>query len=394
MSHWHADIEGTTLWEALSRLVACDTATGSSTLPAFELLAELLDRPGWSVVVDHPAHGEPGVVAWAGPPEPGGLALSGHVDVVPWRGQPGWTREPLHLVREGGRAYGRGVADMKGAIAQLTALAATIDPARLRRPVLLVLTADEEIGCLGAERLMPRLDELTGGLPRPAGAVIGEPTGGVVYRAHKGHVTLTVTTHGRGGHSSRPDLGANAIAAMAAAAGALAQVQAELATRVGADALELFPDYPAVPFNLGLIAGGTADNMIAERCTLTIGFRPGPGDGPEELAAELGRRMAAAARAAVPGTELSVDEVIVTPGMTSPATGPVADALRELTGQERFLGAPFATDGGHFERAGVPAYIWGPGELAQAHQPNESVTVEALQTGLETLAALVGRICR
>jgi len=379
------------LWDALGELVAQDTATGASTLPAARLLADRFDAAGWRVVLDQPQEASPSVIAWSGPPEPGGLLLSGHMDVVPWRDQPGWTRDPLRLAVAAGRAFGRGVADMKGALAQLAALAARLDASRLRRPLAVAITSDEEVGCLGASQLAPRLPDLLG-VPLPPWGLIGEPTGGRAFRAHKGHVRMVLTTHGRGGHSSRPDLGANAIAAMAAAATAVSALAAELAAAVGKEARELFPEYPAVPFNLGEIAGGTADNMIAERCRLTLGFRPGPGDDPDRLVQLLEARLRAAA-AEVAGTLLTVDEVVVTPGMTSPDRGALPDALREVLGVRDLGGAPYATDGGHLEAAGVACYVWGPGELAQAHQADESVSVAALEDGLDLLERLVLLVC-
>lgn len=384
------------MWQLLEELVALDTATGASCIPAAERVADRLDRPGWTVRVERePGEGgveQASVVAWAGPPEPDGLVLSGHLDVVPWADQPGWTRDPLRLEREGGRAYGRGVADMKGAVAQYVALAGALDPASLERPLVLALTHDEELGCLGAGRLAPRLPALLDGCPLPRAALIGEPTAGRAFSAHKGHVHLKVRVSGRGGHSSRPDLGVNAIAAMAEAARAVAALESEVAARTGEVARRLFPDFPAVPFNLGVIRGGTADNMIAEACELTVGFRPGPGETPEGLLAELEARVRAAVAASHPGAEVTFDEPVVTPGMTSPESGPVPDALREVAGVGGLVGAPFATDGGQLERVGVRSYIWGPGELEQAHQPDESIPVAALAASLEQLARLVRRL--
>ncbi len=382
------------LWEVLAELVACDTATGTSTLPAADLLAARLDRPGWAVAVDRPAGPwGPTVVARAGPAAPGGLILSGHMDTVPWDGQPGWSRDPLRLVHDGVRMFGRGVSDMKGFLAACAALADTVDPAALRRPLVLLFTSDEEVGCRGAEQLVPRLAGLLGDVPVPPHAVIGEPTGGAVYRAHRGHIRMTVSTHGRGGHSSRPDLGANAIAAMAEAVRAVGDVALRQADRTSTEARRLFPEHPAVPFNPGLIRGGTADNMIAERCSLTLDVRPGPDDAPAALAAELETAMRAAAQRAVSGATLVVDETVVTPGMVSPATGPLPELLREITGCGDMAGAPYTTDGGRLAEAGIASYVWGPGELAQAHQADESLPIAALAAAHRGLARLVARAC-
>ena len=171
------------------------------------------------------------LVAWLGPPEPGGLILSGHLDVVPFAGQPGWTREPLRLAAEGDRLYGRGTSDMKGFLAQCLAAARRLDPASLERPLVFVFTCDEEIGCLGAERLRPVLGALLGELPLPRLCWIGEPTRWRVLHAHKGIVAFEVEARGRGGHSSVPEAGVNAIALAARAIAAIGELQAELAPR-------------------------------------------------------------------------------------------------------------------------------------------------------------------
>ena len=158
-------------------------------------------RPTWS-------HG-------LGPPRADGLIISGHVDTVPFDGQPGWEREPLKLEVAGERIYGRGTTDMKGFIAQCLDAARTLDSARLRRPLVFVFTASEEVGCLGAHSVAPALKQILGDTPVPRLAWIGEPTSWGVCHAHKSIVSFSVTVRGIGGHSGAPARGVNAIAVMA-----------------------------------------------------------------------------------------------------------------------------------------------------------------------------------
>jgi acetylornithine deacetylase len=282
---------------------------------------------------------------------------------------------------------------MKGFLAQCVTVAENLDARQLSAPLVLLFTCDEEEGCLGAERLLPTLERLRTRWPLPRDCVIGEPTSFRVYRAHKGHVRLRLTTRGRGGHSSRPDLGVNAIAAAAAAAAAVERLAADVRERVRDGDRRLFPEYPAVPFNLGTISGGTADNMIAERCDLVVGFRQVPGHDPEELLAELERRVRSAVVEAAPGATVTVDEVVFTPSMSSPADAHTCRELCRLVGEDDPVGAPYATDGGQLERIGIRSWICGPGELAQAHQPDESLAVADLDRGLELVESLVARRC-
>jgi acetylornithine deacetylase len=210
------------------------------------------------------------LVAVAGPPEAGGLILSGHLDVVPFADQPGWTRDPLRLAVEDDRVYGRGSSDMKVFLAQCVDAAFEIDAAKLRRPVAFVFTSDEEIGCLGAARLVPELDALLGDVPRPALAWIGEPSSWQVFHTHKGIVAFAVTVRGKGGHSSVPAAGVNAIAVAAQALALLGALQAELRSRARAEFARVFADAPYTTLNFGTIAGGTASNVIAERCAFLV----------------------------------------------------------------------------------------------------------------------------
>lgn len=383
--------------DLLRELVAFETVSTSSNVACAEWLADRLDGCGCDVELfrDH-AYGDDkaSLVAWLGPARDGGLILSGHMDVVPWADQPGWTRDALRLGRVGDLMVGRGVADMKAFLAQCVAIVEALDSERLTHPVMLVFTCDEEVGCFGAERLLPELERLQSRRPLPPDCVIGEPTSFRVYRAHKGHVHLRLETLGRGGHSSRPDLGANAIAAAAAAATAVGALAHELTTRVSDSDRLLFPDFPAVPFNLGTIRGGTADNMIAEACELVIGFRPGPTTDVDALLAELTSRVTEAVSRAAPGARVAFDDPELTPAMCSPADAPTCRELCALVGETDPSGAPFATDGGQFERIGIRSWICGPGELAQAHQPNESLSIAAVDRGLELVESLVNRRCR
>ncbi len=192
----------TYLYEVASRLVAYNTVSSKSNVEAMEYLGAHLDSHGFRVSLQRAeVDGVPKVnlIACAGPPEPDGLIISGHVDTVPFVGQPGWTRDPLRLEVDEARVYGRGTSDMKVFLAQCVDAAARLDLATLRRPLVFLFTADEEIGCLGAARLRPLLPDYLGPIPQPRLAWIGEPTSYQVFHAHKGVVLFTVTVRGRGG---------------------------------------------------------------------------------------------------------------------------------------------------------------------------------------------------
>jgi acetylornithine deacetylase len=198
--------------ELLARLVAIDTTSARTNLPLLEVVEEVLDTHGVPHErVPDPTGTKANLLARIGPEVVGGVVVSGHTDCVPVEGQP-WTRDPFTLHAADGRLYGRGTTDMKGFLAVLLAAVPRFVAADLRRPLLLALTYDEEIGTVGAPTAVERLLATQ---PRPSSVLIGEPTGMEVVSGHKGIRAFTTVVEGLDGHSSQPQRAANAVAAAA-----------------------------------------------------------------------------------------------------------------------------------------------------------------------------------
>jgi acetylornithine deacetylase len=387
------------LRELTARLISRDTESRHGNLPVMAELAERLEGAGFVARLQRWGEGaeeKANLLAFAGPAEPDGLILSGHLDVVPFRDQPGWTRDALQLAEDGARLYGRGTSDMKVFLAQCVDAACELDVARLRRPVVLLFTSDEEIGCLGAARLAPELDTLLGEIPKPALAWIGEPTSWKVFHTHKGIVAFRVSVRGEGGHSSVPEAGVNAIAVAAQALAIVGALQAELRGRGRPQFAEVFPEAPYTTLNFGTIQGGTASNMIAERCDFTVSYRPLPDEEPlavyDEVRARLLERVPTD-WGSERGARLEVSEPLLAPGLLTPPGTALEAALRAELGPGPLGGAPFCTDGGRFELAGIRSLICGPGDLDQAHQPNESISQAAFADGTGHILRVVERMC-
>ena len=390
----------TYLQEVVGRLVAYDTVSQKSNVEAMEYLGNHLDDQGFRVALQQAdVAGVPkaNLVALAGPPEPDGLILSGHVDTVPFLDQPGWTRDPLALGVEDGRVYGRGTSDMKVFLAQCVDAAASLDLAALKRPVVFLFTADEEVGCLGAARLMPALSDLLGDIPQPRLAWIGEPTSYQVFHAHKGVAVFSITIHGLGGHSSTPEHGVNAIAVAGKVIDTIGQYQAELHATPSTTFAELFPESPYPTLNFGLLRGGTAGNMIAEQCTIQVSYRPLPKADPRACYHEIARRVHALDLIDYSGSShrarVELTEPLIVPPLFSPRETPLEGALFEVLDQHTSGGAPFATDGCQFASGDIASLICGPGDLDQAHQPDESMRRETFENGTERIRAVVRRLC-
>lgn len=387
------------LYEVLGRLVAFDTVSSNSDAPAMEFLAEQLDAHGFRAHLHRfTLSGTPQVnlVASAGPPCAGGLAISGHLDTVPFAGQPGWTREALRMKVDDERVWGRGTSDMKGFLAECVAVAARLDVRALGRPLVFVFTAAEETGCFGAERIAPELGALLGETPMPELVWIGEPTSWQVKHAHKSIVDFDVTVRGIGGHSGAPEQGVSAIAVAGRALEAIGHLQAE--RRVPEEKFRaIFPASPHAVLNIGMIAGGIATNIIAEQCRFTVSYRTLPEGDPLEIYREIERRMAALdARDYASNNHRATVELgrpLVVPALLSPRGTALERALLEATGTRESDGAPYVTDGGWFARAGMVPLICGPGDLEQAHKPNESVGRAALEAGVDRILKVVHQLC-
>jgi len=388
------------LLELTRRLIACDTTSALSNLPAIDLLADWLGSRGFRTGRQSWESGgvaKANLVAFAGPPVPGGLIVSGHTDTVPWQEQPGWDRDALVLEVNDERVYGRGSSDMKVFLAQAAIAAADVGVQRLARPLVLAFSADEEVGCLGAERLAPALAELLGELPLPTLCWIGEPTSWEVYHAHKSFAAFDVRIRGRGGHSGLPGLGVNAIGAAAAVLTEIGRYQSELAARPSPEFAAIFPQAPNTTVNFGTIRGGSAANVIADECVLRVSARTLPTVDPLEAYREIGRRLAVldARDPASPRrrAEVSLGEPMVVPAMQTPRGTTLEHVLCERLGKRDVTGALLGADGCRFQTVGVQSLLCGPGDFGEAHQPNESISRRAFEDGVAVIRSVIERLC-
>jgi acetylornithine deacetylase len=357
--------------ELLARIVAFDTVSSKSNLPLADFIAEYLDRPGVRIERHPSPDGAKGnLIVRVGPErdDRAGLALSGHMDVVP-AGEPGWESDPFTLTDRGDRWVGRGACDMKGFVAlavNLAAEAATPERrSRMTAPLALVLTYDEEVGTLGARWLAEDFPGL-GTLPRAM--IVGEPTSLAVVGLHKGHLKMRATFSGKSAHSGYPHLGANAIVPAGRAIVALAELGAAL-EREGAPSAESFPDVPFAAINVATVHGGSAINVVPDVCIVEIGVRTMPGLESDALAPRVEAAIASIALPA--GVTVRTEKLSDSPPMMLSPEAPIHRLLCELTGQEGMRSVGFATDAGWLARAGFDCAVWGPGTIEVAHKPNE-----------------------
>ena len=362
--------------EWLDRLVGFDTTSAKTNLPLIEDVAGHLDDLGARVRLIHDADGgKANLFATIGPEREGGIVLSGHSDVVPVAGQP-WDTDPFAMRERDGRLHGRGTTDMKGFIACAVALAPEMAARDLARPIHIALSYDEEVGCVGVRSMIEAIGRE---LPRPRLAIVGEPTEMRVANAHKGISQQTTTVTGRDGHSSRPGVGVNAVAYAAEIIGFLDRLATEYGARPGGPTAF---DPPGTTFNVGVVTGGTAVNIIARECTFRWEFRPTPDVDPGEVLARLDEYVDAEilprmrAVDADSGVVTAVD--IAAPTLEPIAGSPAEELALGLTGDNAAVAMSYVCEAGLFSAAGIPAVVCGPGSVAQAHQPNEFVALDQI----------------
>jgi len=374
--------------EMLARLIAFDTTSRDGNIPLIEFVEDYLD--GWGVPhlrVDYEANRKTNLFATIGPDIAGGIVLSGHTDVVPVDGQP-WTSHPFELTHRGDRLFGRGTCDMKGFAAVVLAMVPRLRAARLKVPLHLAFSYDEEVGCLGAVDLVERL---VATVKRPRAAIVGEPTMMQVVNAQNTANSFVTIFTGFEAHSSMTHLGVSAIHFAGAFIHWLDQVQDDLAAQPRRD-LDLMPPYTTI--NVGTIAGGTATNILARECVLGWNYRTTPGEDPLALEtrarAWLADTLLPKMQRRHPAARIETIRRSAVPGLI-PAENEDATALAlAWSGGNRTYAVPYGTEAGLFRAAGIPTVICGPGDIAQAHQPNEFLAKSQLDACAAFLERLVG----
>ena len=382
----------------LERLVAFDSTSRNSNIPIADFICDYLSAPHVRVERSPSADGtktnfcitfgpEPdsdGPVSPAGPASRPGLVLSGHMDVVP-ADEDEWRSDPFALTEADGRLFGRGACDMKGFLAVAMNAAARQASESLAHPLVLLFTYDEELGTLGARRFV---ETWPGDVSLPTATIIGEPTSLRVVRMHKGHTQLRLILRGETAHSGYPHLGTNAIEAAGRAIAALAGLRTEL-ERERADASPHFPEVPFVAFNIATVEGGRAVNVVPDECVIQIGYRVLPG----MEGAAIADRTREALAAALTSDEYELEVLGESPPMRVPDDAAVLEALCDEVGETDMHSVSYATDAGWLQSLGLQCAIWGPGDIALAHKPNEWVPIDELQRCATLLDRVIARFC-
>ncbi|MES1156871.1 MAG: acetylornithine deacetylase [Alphaproteobacteria bacterium] len=376
--------------DILERLIAFDTTSRNSNLALIEWVEAYLAKRGVSSFRVANADGDKtNLYAVIGPYVEGGVVLSGHTDVVPVDGQP-WTSDPWVLTQRGSKLYGRGVADMKSFSAIALAHLDEMLAAPLKRPIILALSYDEEVGCLGAPAMIEKLR--AGAVPAPSAVIVGEPTDMKVVSGHKGVRGFIIEVEGREAHSSQTDQGVSAVMEALKLMNLVVEMGAE--ARAAGDADGHFSP-PGASMTIGRVQGGTAMNILARCCEFVWDLRWPPGvdaDAYEARFREAASKLDAEIKARAPE-----GGVKITRRSNNPPLEPVLDSAAEmlcraLTGDNGVHAASYAAEAGLFQRAGMPTVLCGPGSILQAHQPDEWIEIAQIEEGAAFMRKLIAQL--
>lgn len=375
--------------DLLERLVAFDSTSRNSNTPIAEFICDYVDRPGVRIDKHNsPAGDKVNLIISTGPqenPDRAGLILSGHMDAVAAE-EEDWSSDPFELMSRQGSYFGRGACDMKGFLALAMNIIVRSSETPLAHPLVLVFTYDEEVGTIGAERLIKSWPDVAS-LPRLA--VIGEPTSLRAVRMHKGHLKLLLTFTGRAAHSGYPHLGSNAIEPAGKAIVQLTELRDELATEHPPHS-EHFGEVPYPTLNIGRVIGGSAVNIVPDRCTVEVGIRTLP----EMSSGELIERVGACLSGALQEANMTLEMTGESPPMLLSENSELYRSLCHQIGQSSTKSVSFATDAGWFQVAGIESLLFGPGDMEQAHRANESIPIDQLHRAEPILERLTNRFCR
>ena len=362
--------------DMLRTLVSFDTTSYRSNLELIDYVHEYLKDLGVTPTLDfNKDKTKANLYAIIGPQDVGGIALSGHTDVVPVEGQ-NWTLDPWQLTYKDNLIYGRGSTDMKGFISVVLAAVPNMVSAALRKPIHLCLSYDEEIGCLGVRSL---LEYLSAKDNRPQTCFVGEPTNMEVVIGHKGKLATRCRVKGHACHSSLAPQGVNAVEF---AAKVVTYLSGMAKRKQQEGPFDEAYDVPHTTVHTGVIHGGTMLNVVPEECEFLFEFRNLPMDDPEDMLAEVQKfaqdKLEPAMKRINPETGFLWEEESRFPGLDTVADAEVTKLAQRFSNSRLTKKVAFGTEAGGFAKTGIPAVVCGPGSIQQAHKPDEFIHPEQL----------------
>ena len=375
--------------ELMTKLISFPTVSRDTNLPLVDWVEDYLNGHGIAAHrYYHPDQPKAALFAHVGPEIEGAVVLSGHTDVVPVDGQP-WDTDPYVVTEVDGKYFGRGTCDMKGFDA--LAIWALVEAHHAGKPLQMALSFDEEIGCLGAP---PMIEAMQGVVPKGGPVIVGEPSMMKAVTGHKGGQGFDTHVIGFEVHSSLLPTGVSAILEGAKIIDFANKRNAVNMAQTPSTLAAMF-DPPFTTWHVGQVAGGTAHNITAKDCRFSMDFRAVPGDDVVALkedylahVAEIEKGM----QAIHPDTRVEIETRFNVPPLKPEEDGAAEALVRSITGDNAGHVVSYGTEAGQFQAAGYSAVVCGPGDIAQAHQPNEFITKQQFEAGHAFMRDLVARL--
>jgi acetylornithine deacetylase len=374
----------------LAELVAFDTTSRESNIPLIGHVERYLDGFGIPHIrVDYEEGRKTNLYATIGPDVAGGIVLSGHTDVVPVDGQ-NWSTNPFELVAKGDALYGRGTADMKGFIAASLAMVPHFLSLKLKKPIHLAFSCDEEVGCRGVR---PLVEYLRDHVKKPSAVIVGEPTSMQVVNGHKSAVRFQTVVTGHESHSALTDQGVNAIMVAGELISEISRLREEMIA-MGDPTGRFNPPYSTI--HIGMIEGGTAQNIVPKSCNFGWETRLLPEFDDEFVPKRLNaraRQLEPAMRAVSPDAGIAINQVNSVPGLAAVDDSPAQQLALHCSHTNSTHTVSYCTEAGLFQKAGIPAVVCGPGNIEQAHKPDEFIAISQLRACEQFLKRLAQSCC-
>ena len=374
--------------ELLNTLIGFDTTSYNSNLELIEFIQSYLSSYGIDSTLIHDESGKKAnLYATIGRTDIGGVMLSGHTDVVPVAGQD-WDTDPFSLTESSDKLYGRGSADMKGFIALVLSRVPEMVSSELTKPIHLAFSYDEEIGCVGVQRMLDLLEHQP---IKPSCCIIGEPTGMEVVIGHKGKLATRVKVRGHACHSGQSPLGVNAIDFASELIVYIRKLAHEKAQNGPFD-----KDYevPYTTLHTGVVGGGTALNIVPNLCQFDFEIRHLYEEDPQHLLNQIKNfardHLEKEMHLIDSDTGFDFETLATYPGLLTDPGIEFVTYVKQLLDNDAHSKVIFGSEGGLFQkRLGIPTLVCGPGNIDQAHKANEYISLDQLQKGGNFLDCLL-----
>jgi len=370
--------------DILSKLISFKTISESTNKELSKYISQYLARYKIKSQLFEGNPNQFNLYAKIGPNVDGGIILSGHTDVVPTDGQ-NWSTNPFKLVKKKNKLFGRGSCDMKGFIAVVLSLVPKIEISKLKKPLHLIFSYDEEIGCIGIQKLIPFLKTLK---PKPDFCIVGEPTEMKLVNMHKGKKNFLVSFNGVESHSSLIENGVNSIDYCGEFINFLKDLQKDLIKKKNNK--KFYPPYPTI--NIGKIQGGIAVNIIPKECELEFEIRDTPNLNTEKTIKKIKdflKRIEKKMKAKNKSCSVVFKMLNNFPPLETNEKKKIINLVLDKLKSNSVNSVSFGTEAGVFNKVGFETIVCGPGSIEQAHKPNEYIEEKQLKKCDEFLTKII-----